>query len=282
MIRPLAALLLIAAPLPCAAQSADVPAAWNRPAEPFRIRANLYYVGTAGLSAFLLTGPRGHVLIDGALPESAAQIEANIRKLGFRLNDVRILLINHSHFDHSGGLAELKRITGAKLYASAGDKPDLEAGHTIGRPALAAFPPVKVDHVVKDGERVTLGPIQLTALLTPGHTRGATSWLATVSGKRVIFTSSITVAGQKLVGDPAYPRAARDFEATFARLRSTRADIFLNFHAEGFGLDAKRAALAKGNRDAFVDPGELPRVVEASQGAFAKELASQQAGHRPS
>ncbi|MDO6414868.1 subclass B3 metallo-beta-lactamase [Sphingomonas sp. BIUV-7] len=282
--RLLAAFLLtLATPLaPALAQSAETRIAWNRPATPFRIRGDLYYVGTAGLSAYLLTGPKGHVLIDGALPESAPLIAANIRALGFRLSDVRIILINHSHADHAGGLAELKRLTGAKLLASAGDRPDLEAGRTIGRTDISDFPSVKVDRLIRDGERITLGPITLTALLTPGHTKGATSWLTNVAGKRVIFASSLSVAGQKLVGNPDYPNAAADFEATFARLRRVRADIFLNFHAEGFGLNAKRAALAAGKADAFVDPGELGRAVEGAESGFRKELASQKAGNPPS
>jgi metallo-beta-lactamase class B len=282
--RSLAAILLtFASPLaPALAQSAETRVGWNRPFEPFRIRGNLYYVGTAGLSSYLLTGPAGHVLIDGALPESAPLIEANIRKLGFRLRDVHIILINHSHADHAGGLAELKRLIGAKLYASAGDRPDLQAGRTIGRADLSDFPSVTVDRVIRDGEKVTLGPIALTAMLTPGHTKGATSWLATVSGKRVIFASSISVAGQKLVGNPDYPGAAADFEATFRKLHATKADIFLNYHAEGFGLVEKRAALKDGKADAFVDPGELARAVAASEKSFAKELASQKAGNPPS
>jgi metallo-beta-lactamase class B len=281
--RPLAALLLaVATPTtPVLAQSAETRVGWNRPFEPFRIRGNLYYVGTAGLSSYLLTGPAGHVLIDGALPESAPLIEANIRKLGFRLRDVHIILINHSHVDHSGGLAELKRLTGAKLLASAGDRPDLQAGRTIGRADLSDFPAVTVDRVIRDGEKVVLGPIQLTAMLTPGHTKGATSWFANVTGKRVIFASSISVAGQKLVGNQDYPNAIADFEATFRKLRAAKADIFLNFHAEGFGLVEKRAALKDGKADAFVDPGELSRVVEASEKSFRKELASQRVGNPP-
>ncbi|PZU08729.1 subclass B3 metallo-beta-lactamase [Sphingomonas sp.] len=278
----IAILLALSTPFaPAFAQSAETRIGWNRPSQPFRIWGNLYYVGTAGLSSYLLTGPAGHVLIDGGLPESAPLIAANIRRLGFRLRDVRIILINHAHFDHSGGLAELKRLTGAKLYASAGDRPDLEAGRTIGRGDLADFPAVRVDRVIRDGEKVTLGPIALTAMLTPGHTKGATSWLATIGGKRVIFASSISVAGQRLVGNPDYPRAAADFETTFAKLRATRADIFLNYHADGFGLEAKRAALKAGKPGAFVDPGELRWVVDAAQKSFAKELASQRAGNPP-
>jgi metallo-beta-lactamase class B len=258
-------------------QAADHPANWSRPTAPFRIVGNVYYVGTEGLSAYLVTGPSGHVLIDGALPSSAPLIAQSIARLGFKPRDVKYLLINHSHFDHAGGLGALKRLTGAQLISSAGEKADLEAGRTLGRPELEGFPAVKVDRVIGDGDQVRLGPVVLTAILTPGHTTGATSWTTMAGGKRVIFASSITVAGQRLAGNPAYPTAAADFRRTFAKLRNTRADVFLNFHAEGFGMEAKRARQLAGEADAFVDPGELARQVDAAERGFEIELASQTA-----
>ncbi len=257
------------------AQSAQARATWNVPTTPFRLFGNVHYVGTAGLSAFLITGPNGHVLIDGALPESAPLIAANIERLGFRLRDVKYLLINHSHVDHAGGLAELKRRTGARLVAGAGDRADLESGRTIGRSDISPFPAVRVDRVVRDGDRVTLGPIVLTAIATPGHTRGATSWAMESGGRRVVFVSSISVADQPLVGNRAYPTAAADFRATFAKLRATRADVYLSFHGEGFDLKEKRARLAAGRADAFVDPGELGRRVDAAERGFTEALAAQ-------
>jgi len=271
LISVLAVLFLSAA----AAQAADHPANWSRPTAPFRIVGNVYYVGTEGLSAFLVTGPAGHVLIDGGLPSSASLIADSIRRLGFDPRDVKLLLINHAHFDHAGGLAELKRLTGAQLAASAGDKADLEAGRTGGRPDLEGFPPAKVERTIRDGEEVRVGPVALTAVLTPGHTAGATSWTTVADGKRVIFASSITVAGQKLVANPAYPAAAADFRRTFARLRREKADIFLNYHAEAFGLAGKRQRQAAGDADAFVDPGELPRQVAGAERQFEAELARQ-------
>lgn len=277
--RPIRLVLLFMiaiGPSQALAQSSAHPAAWTRPFEPFRILGNVHYVGTEGLSAYLITGPRGHVLIDGGLPQSAPQIAANIRTLGFRLRDVKYLLINHGHYDHAGGLAELKRLTGAKLLASAGDKADLEAGRTIGRPELDGFPPVKVDRLIRDGERVRLGPITLTSILTPGHTAGSTSWSTRAAGKRVLFASSISVAGQKLVGDRAYPTAAADLKSTFAKLRAIPADVYLNFHGEGFDLANKRARQRAGQADAFVDPAELARRVDAAERAFSAELAVQQ------
>ena len=268
--------LAIAAALAApAAQAAEHPAAWSRPTEPFRLFGNLYYVGTEGISVFLLTGPAGHVVIGGAMPTSGPLIVASIRKLGFEPRDVKRILINHAHYDHTGGLAALKAATGAQLAASGADKPHLEAGRTIGRPELDTFPAVKVDRVVRDGETVRVGPVALTAMLTPGHTAGATSWTTTVAGRTVIFASSLTVAGQKLAGDPTYPTAAADFRRTFARLRQVKADVFLNFHAEGFGLGPKLARQRAGDASAFIDPTELARQVDAAERSFEAELGRQ-------
>lgn len=273
------ALALVAA-MPAVAQSREERIAWNRPATPFRIIGNVHYVGTEGLSAYLITGPAGHILIDGGLPESAPLIAANIRALGFRLRDVRYLLINHTHFDHAGGLAALKRMTGARLIATRGERDDLAAGRTVGRPQLAAFPRVPVDRIVGDGDRVVLGPIVLTAIASPGHTRGGVSWVIETAGKRVLFATSLTVAGQPLIADRSYPRAAADFAATFARLRRERADVFLNFHPDNFDLAGKRRAQLAGRADAFVDDTELPRQIDKAEAAFRTELIAQQAARK--
>ncbi|RYY42779.1 MAG: metallo-beta-lactamase, partial [Sphingomonadales bacterium] len=148
---------------------------WNQPVAPFTIVGNVHYVGTAGIAAYLITTPEGHILIDGAMEESAGQVEANIEALGYKLADVKILLVNHAHWDHSGGLAELKRRTGARLFSSTGDKAGLEAGRLDYRPDLAAAPSVKVDGLIRDGEKIRLGGTVLTTHLTPGHTKGCTS-----------------------------------------------------------------------------------------------------------
>jgi metallo-beta-lactamase class B len=288
MMRPIAFLLpLLIAAAPALHQDsnwAEIKAEWNVPTTPFRIAGNVHYVGTAGLSAYLITDPKGHVLIDGGLPESAPLIVANIRALGFRIEDVRILLINHAHFDHSGGLAELKRLSGAQLLASGGDKPDLERGKTVGRDDLEPYPTVKVDRVIRDGEHIRLGAIDLVTHVTAGHTKGCTSWSyrVTEQGKPldVLFACSLTVAGQDLSGGKAYPGAVGDFRRTFARLRSVRADIFLNFHPGAFDMEAKRKRLEAGNPLAFVDPGELARRVDGAQKQFEKELAEQRATKR--
>jgi metallo-beta-lactamase class B len=281
LIAVLAAALLASAP--AAAQDAAQArqrAEWNQPMAPFRIAGNVYYVGTAGLAAYLIVDPRGMILIDGGLPESAPDIAANILSLGFELKDVHFLLINHAHYDHAGGLARLKLLTGAKLLASIGDRPDLERGSTAGRDDIAGFPPVKVDRVIADGEHIRLGGIDLTTIATPGHTRGCTSWTyRTWEGVRpltLLFACSLSVAGQDLTGGPAYLGAAGDYRRSFAKLRSVRADIFLTFHPELFDMAAKRARQAAGNPYAFVDPAETRRRVDAAQKAFDAELARQQ------
>lgn len=267
--------------LQAAAPAADPKLCWQPDwcvaEEPFGIVGNVHYVGTRGLSAFLVTDPKGHVLIDGALPQSAPLIAANIRKLGFRLEDVKYLLVNHAHFDHAGGLAELKRSTGAKLVAAQADAGDLEAGAARHRPEQPLVPPVKVDRRIGEGATVRVGDTALTAILTPGHTPGATSWLLTTrdAGRpvRVLFLSSLTVAGLKLPAHPGYPQAAADFRASFARLKRVKADVVLGFHPNHFGMAEKRPRIGAGPNP-FIDPAELPRRVEAAEKAFEVELKS--------
>jgi len=254
-------------------------AEYNRPVAPFRIAGNLYYVGTAGIASYLITDPDGHVLIDGATRESADQIAANIRALGFRIEDVRLLLQTHAHWDHVGGLAALKRASGARLLASDGDRETLESGRTNYRDDVGTFPPVAVDAVIGDGEIVRLGDTAITARLTPGHTKGGTSYTLTVTERGrpldVLIACSLTVANQRLVGDPLYPDAARDFETTFTRLAALHADIFLAGHTDSFRFERKRARLLAGNRFAFVAPAELTAQLARARAAFAQELARQ-------
>ncbi len=272
--------LMIAAPA-----AAQGPANWTAPAEPFQIADNLYYVGTAGLSAFLITTPQGHILIDGAMPTSAKPIEASIVKLGFKPTDVKVLLNTHAHFDHAGGLAELKRDTGARLAASAPDRAALESGTYPGSEDVKAFDfaPVKVDRVLKDGDTVSLGGAVLTAHLTPGHSAGCTTWTfpLTIDGaeRQALLYCSTSVAANRLASKakgPQYPGIVADYEKTFARLKAMKADVFLAPHAEQFGLAEKRAKLAAGGPNPFIDPERLQTTVAASEKAFREELAQQQ------
>lgn len=277
---PVLAVLLAFLP-PAQAQNsfAHQRAELNLPIEPFTVIGNVHYVGTAHVAAYLITSGEGHVLIDGAMEESADQVAANIRRLGFRIEDVRWLLVNHAHWDHAGGLAELKRRSGARLAASVADARDLGQGFNSARDDTARFPPVAVDRRISDGEVVRVGPIALTTHLTPGHTPGCTSWtMRARAGERdydILFACSLTVANQLLLGDPRYPGAATDFSRTFAALRGLHADVFLGFHDNHFGLVEKRRRQIVGESLAFVDAGELARQVDRAEAAFREELARQ-------
>ena len=276
------AALLTALAAPAVAQStfAEQRAHWNRPIEPFRIIGNVYYVGTAHIGAYLITDPAGHVLIDGGMEESAAQIAANVARLGFRIGDVRHLLINHAHWDHAGGLAELQRRSGAGVVASTADAADLARGFNADRDDTAHFAPVAVDRHVEDGDRLRIGADELVAHLTPGHTSGCTSWTFRArEGERsfdLLFACSLSVAGRRLVGPGASPGAA-EFEASFARLRAIPVDVFLGFHGEQFGLEEKDRRRRAGNALAFVDPAEARRRIDEAESAFRAELAAQRA-----
>lgn len=267
------------------AATAQTPAAWTTPTAPFQLADNLYYVGTEGLSSFLITTPQGHILIDGAMPTSAKDIESSITSLGFKPSDVKILLNSHAHFDHAGGLAELKRDTGAKLAASAADRGALETGTYPGSEDVKAFdfPPVKVDRVVNDGDQVTLGGATLTAHITPGHSAGCTTWTfpVTMLGQKheAVLYCSTSVAANRLVSKakgPQYPGIVEDYRKAFAKLKTLKADVFLAPHGEQFGMEAKRAKLASGAPSPFVDRGELTRAIAQSEAAFDTQLAKQQ------
>jgi metallo-beta-lactamase class B len=253
------------------AQTKDQRREWNQPVPPFRIVGNIHYVGAAGVSAFLIESGEGLMLLDGGLPETAAQIAQGIAALGFRVRDVEYLLNSHAHYDHAGGLAELKRRSGGAVVAAAGDAPALRAGGPD-------MPPVAVDRIVSDGEAVRLGEVSLTANVTPGHTKGCTTWTTTATeGDRrlaVTFHCSTSVV-DRLVGNTAYPEIVGDYERTFARLRGLASDVFLAPHPGFFRMEEKRARMATGGPNPFVDQTELGRFVDASERQFRSALAKE-------
>jgi metallo-beta-lactamase class B len=282
MMRFVAAVLLAAGAIGAADQFPPANPEWNRPIEPFRVAGNLYYVGASDVSSYLIATPEGHFLLDAGFRETAPIIEANIRKLGFRVADVRLLLISHGHYDHNGGLAEIKTHTKATLLASPIEAPLLVRG---GKDDFAfkdtcPYPPVVPDRLLHDGEQVRLGGTVLTAHFTPGHTKGCTSWTTTVKeGEKVfqvVIPCSVSAPGYQLVGNPKYPEIQKDFEATFATLRALPCDIFLGLHSWDFGLTQKikaRAADPSGNP--FIDPEGYQRFLERGQAAI-RELAAKQ------
>jgi metallo-beta-lactamase class B len=262
-----------------AQNSAQERADWNRPVKPFRIAGNVYYVGLEGVSAFLITTPEGAIQIDGGFEESAPLIAKNIAELGFRIGDVKFLLNSHAHYDHCGGLAALKKMSGAKMVASQGDSRTLRSGRQIvedGKDLL--FPPVEIDRVIRDRETVSLGGTVLTAHLTPGHTPGCTTWSVPISsnGKtlHVVFYCSTTVV-DRLVNNRRYPGIVADYERSFTVLRDLPCDVFLAPHPGFFHLDEKRKQLDAGRGDAFVDSTEMRKYVDDSRRSFEKDLAEQ-------
>jgi metallo-beta-lactamase class B len=255
------------------------PPAWTAPIKPFRIAGNIYYVGTKGLAAYLIVSRQGAILLDGTLAENAALIERNIQSLGVPLDRVKLLISDHAHYDHVAGLARIKRDTGGRLLASAGDRWALDHGTPRGDTdyGVRRFPPVKVDGVVKEGQTIRLGEVALTAHLTPGHTPGCTNWSMTIrdrgAPRRVLFLCSITVAGNVLVGNRAYPGIIRDYRATFAKLTAMHPDILLTSHPEMADVLGREARRQAGKADAFIDRGALPALVAESRAAFETALA---------
>jgi metallo-beta-lactamase class B len=271
---------------PAHAQADPTSRSWNQPVEPYRIVGNLYYVGATDITSFLIATPAGLILIDGGFAETVPIIRDSVKKLGFKMEDVKILLNSHAHFDHAGGLAEIKKQTGAKLATSAADAALLAHGgrgdHLFGD--KFPYEPVTADRILSDGDQVALGGTILTAHLTPGHTKGCTTWTmkATEGGKSydVVFVCSTTVLPDvSLTNNAKYPNVAADFEQTFRTLRGLPCDIFLASHA-GFynGLD-KAERLRKGaNPNPFIDPAGYKAYLDHSEKAFRERLAAEKKG----
>ncbi|MBR0906899.1 BJP family subclass B3 metallo-beta-lactamase [Bradyrhizobium liaoningense] len=256
---------------------------WTAPFEPFQLIGNIYYVGTAGIAVYVIKTPQGLILMDTAMPQSTGMIKDNIVKLGFKVSDIKIILNTHAHLDHTGGFAEIKKETGAQLVAGERDKPLLEGGYYPGdeKNADLAFPPVKVDRTVKEGDKVTLGDVTLTAHATPGHSPGCTSWEMSVKdgdqNREVLFFCSGTVALNRLVGQPTHPGIVDDYRATFSKAKAMKIDVLLGPHPEVYGMQAKRAQMKDGSPNPFVKPEELATYITGLSEDFDKQLAKQTA-----
>jgi len=257
---------------------------WTTPFPPFRLAGNLYYVGSKDLASYLVTTPRGHILINSGLEANVPLIRASIEKLGLKFSDIKILLISHAHWDHDAGAALIKRLTGAAYMVMDSDVAVVESGgkadFQYGDDAALRYPATRVDRVLHDGEVVTLGGTTLVAHLTPGHTKGCTTWTMQVSenGKSyavVIVGSPNVNPGYRLVGNTAYPSIAADYDRTFKVLKSLPADIFLGAHGSYFDLQAKYARLRAGDATAFIDPAGYKAFLADRESAFRKELARQ-------
>jgi metallo-beta-lactamase class B len=273
-------LILIFSASLMAQQSADDRRA-NTPIEPFQIIGNIYYVGAAEVTSFLITSPKGHILIDGGYAETVPQIKANVIKLGFNLHDIKYLLNTQAHFDHAGGLDELKKLTGAKMLASAADKVLLENG---GKGDFAfgdtlPYTPVMVDRVIKDGETIKLGSTRLKTILMPGHTKGSTAWSMKIidAGKKlnVLFFSSATSPGYKFYGNPDFPDIIAVYEKTFTRLKTLTPDIFLASHGSFFSLLEKAERRGKDKTNPFIEQETYKTYLADTEKDFREKLVKQ-------
>jgi metallo-beta-lactamase class B len=269
--------------LPALAQYAPANADWNRPVPPFRIADNLYYVGVKGVASYLIVTPDGDMLLDAGFRETVPLVEASIRKLGFHVEDVHILLLSHAHFDHAGGLAAMKSATHARLLASPGDAPLLERG---GRDDFAfgdrgRFPPVKPDGLLQNGVPVRLDGVEMTPHFTPGHTKGCTTWTTTVRDRgqerHVVFACSLSTPGYQVVNNPKYPGMLQDYKTSIATMRGLPCDIFLAAHPEQFGMDLKLAELQKhpDGPNPFVDPAGYKAYLDESEAELNEKAAAQ-------
>jgi len=251
----------------------------QQPAEPFRIAGNLYYVGASDVSAFLITAPEGHVVLDAGYPTTATMIMASIAKLGFDIKDVKVLLNSEPHPDHAGGLAVLQQASGAELWASEESADVIASGgddramllpfRALMHIGLMGYPPARVDHRFKDGDTIRVGPIALTAHITGGHTRGCTSWSFPVrDGDRLLNVVSACDLG--MLGGTGYPEQAADLERSFRVLRGLPADIWVTCHARWWGRYRKFVASSttKDPVEAFIDPDGYRAFVDAAEKDF--------------
>jgi len=277
-----AAAALLAAPL--VAQQTNQRAEWNLPQKPFKVYGNTYWVGTRGLGAVLITSDRGHVLIDGALPESVPQIRDHIRELGFKLEDVRLLLNTHVHYDHAGGLGELQRLTGARAAGSAAAAKVLSSGAAgSDDPQFGSLPPIeplKNVEVIREGQPQKVGSLIVMPHMTPGHTPGGTTWSwRSCEGARcvdIVYADSlgpVSADGFKYTTSPLL----KGFEKSYAALEGMTCDILLTPHPGFAQVLEKLAAREAGKADAFIDPG----ACKAYAASGRKNLAARVATEKP-
>jgi metallo-beta-lactamase class B len=259
---------------------------WNRPLDPFRVFGNAYYVGTAGLSAVLVTSDDGHILMDGGLPQSAPTIDANIRKLGFRTADVRLIVNSHEHYDHAAGIAALQRASGATVAASPEGARALEQGASLPhdpQPTAAKFPPVKNVKVIRDGEALLVGQLAITARFTPGHTPGATTWTwRSCEGSRclnMVYADSLSAVsddGFRFSGDGTRPSIVEIFRRSFAVVEALPCDVLLVPHPFVMGIEEKLAQQRKDpSVNPFIDAGACRAFAARQRKAFEARVATE-------
>lgn len=264
-------------------------ATWNAPQKPFRIYGNTYYVGPHGLSVILITSDAGHILVDGALPESVPQIVANIRSLGFRIEDVKLIVNSHVHFDHAGGIAELQRLSGARVVASSWSAAVLRRGGVGAddpqQGVIEGIQPVANVETLRDREKLRVGDVELTAHITPDHTPGGTSWTwkSCESGRclSIVYADSLTPVSADGFLFSKSPHGVQDFERSFAFLRDASCDILLSTHPDASSLWDRLAARQRIDTqgsaapDPMIDPSACRALADRSASQLAERLRAE-------
>jgi metallo-beta-lactamase class B len=262
---------------------------WSQPHKPFRVYGNTWYVGTEGLSAILVTSPKGHILIDGTMPGNVAQIEANIRALGFRVEDIRVILNSHAHFDHAGAIAALAHDSGAKVRASVASARAMTlGGNDPDDPQYGmapTYPPVHGIETIGGGEVIRVGDLALTAHATPGHTPGGTSWTWRSCEKdqclNMVYADSITAFSNdtyRFTDDTSHPHRVEDFRKTIDTVASFPCDVLMVTHPDTIDFLGKVAARDAGKRpDPVIDSGACRAYASGARTRLEARLAKEQA-----
>jgi len=264
---------------------------WDAPQDPFPIYGGSYYVGPQGVASVLITSSKGHILIDGGTPKSAQTIIEHVRELGFKPEDIKVILVSHAHFDHAGGLAQLQRLSGATVLTSPAAKPVLDSGKPDrGDPQFGALPdiePVENVKTVRDGEIVSVGPLAVKANYTPGHTRGGISWTWTAQepagAMNMVYADSLNAFGLhgfRYSGDARYPEAKADIERSIARVAALPCDILVSAHPEAGGLFERHARQANEGSTAFIDRDACRRYADDGRQRLEKTLAQEAAARK--
>lgn len=292
-LQPVISLLVLTAWLPFAAAASNPcptgdtawPAGWTAPYPAHRVIGDLYAVGMEDLGVFLITTSEGHILINTGLEGSTSLIRKNVESLGFRLEDVRLLLTTQAHFDHTAALADIQRISGAEMWATEKDARVLADGGAsdahFGECAEMRFAPISVDHVLSDAEVIELGGLQITTHLHPGHTEGSASYsFSHREGGRdysVLIANMGTInPGKRLLVRPTYPGAAEDFARTYRAQKAMKVDVWVASHGSQYGLTDKHQPGQSYDPDAFVDPAGFMSEVMRLEQIYLQQLEEEQ------
>ncbi len=260
----------------------------SQPVEPYKVIGNIYYVGAVNISSHIIVTSEGLILLDTGTQEMLPGIRTNLKKLGYTLQDIKIILSSHAHWDHVEGHAAMKELSGAKVMAVGEDAAAISSGIDNSAAGAAGWNPVEVDRVLQDGDTVTLGDVTMQAHLTPGHTKGCTAWTMTVEedgeSYSVLFVGGTGInlsLGVKLLNNERHPSIVEDYARTFRVLKSLEVDVFLAQHPSMYGMADKLERLKAGaNPNPFIDPEGYQRFLEQEEGNYLKQLKEERAALR--